>query len=109
MDWKEESPVYVISGLSVSLLGTLTLLGDLSGVVEWFRKITGLNWQLLNVLLIVIGLFTAAYGLWLHIRKPKPADGGAGDTAKRQYSVFLIPVVYPIIWMFKSSHPDQNI
>ena len=101
MVWKEKSPAYVIGGLSVSLLGALTLLGDIPDVAERFRQITGLNWQWWNLLLIVVGLSTATYGFWLHIRKTKPTDGDTGDMAERQYSIFLVPIVYSIIWYKK--------
>ena len=51
--------------------------------------------------MVIIGLYMAGYGAWLHTCKHQPVDGGADDTEEREFSLFLVPILYPVIWFKK--------
>ena len=95
------STILIVLGLSLSVIGLIAIEDDLDNWVEKLRMLTVLSCEWWNVVMVVIGLCMAGYGAWLYACKHLPADGGAEDTEEHEFSLFQMPILYPVIWFKK--------
>ena len=95
--------IWVIIGLVIALIGLLSLPEDLNNLVLWFREKSGLDFRWWNTLTILTGTAIMIYGVILLRRRTRAETvlESSKESTNRDYSIFLIPIVYPIIWYKK--------